>query len=199
MKNERYELSDFRHLTRSLSKFFKMSQETALYYVTCWFRLYEQSLTPINSSVTHKVSGPETISKDLLLSGRPYHTEVQLYRSLQDLRQCFIGVEVNRYDEPVIQQINKLIHETRDTFFAKHRFEIDDPETVYSICCDHLVPESNEPMEILYDDHMEEFLRKHARAFYGDCYEDENERLDVDTKAHFRSASCQHCHICQQQ
>ena len=46
MKNEKYALSDFRHLTKSLIKFFKMSQETALYYVSCWFRLHVQTLTP---------------------------------------------------------------------------------------------------------------------------------------------------------
>ncbi|MEA4890788.1 MAG: hypothetical protein VB070_15125 [Clostridiaceae bacterium] len=198
MKNEKYELSDFRHLARSLIKFFKMSQETALYYVSCWFRLYEQRIAPTNSLVPQKVFEAGDVSSELMLSGRPYHTEIQLYRSLESLRQSFIGVEVNRYDEPVIQQINKLVHEIRDTFFAKHRIEIDDPETVYSTCRDHLVPESSEPMQILYDDHMEEILRKHARAFYGDCYENEYGAKDVDTKAHIRSTSCQHCHICPQ-
>lgn len=193
MKNEKYAPSDFRHLAKSLIKFFKMSQETALYYVSCWFRLHVQTLTTSNSN-----SSPVSISSELLMSGRPYHTEIQLYRSLESLRQTFVGVEVNRYDEPVIQQINKLVHEIRDAFFAKHRLEIDDPETVYSICREHLVPESSEPMQIMYDDHMEEILRKHARAFYGDCYEGEYGPKEVDTKAHSRSNSCQHCHVCPQ-
>lgn len=193
MKNEKYAPSDFRYLAKSLIKFFKMSQETALYYVSCWFRLHVQTLTPPNSTLS-----PVSISAELLLSGRPYHTEIQLYRSLESLRQTFVGVEVNRYDEPVIQQINKLVHEIRDAFFAKHRLEIDDPETVYSICQEHLVPDSSEPMQIMYDDHMEEILRKHARAFYGDCYEGEYGPKEVDTKAHIRSNSCQHCHVCPQ-
>lgn len=193
MKNEKYAPSDFRHLAKSLIKFFKMSQETALYYVSCWFRLHVQTLTPSNSN-----SSPVSISSELLMSGRPYHTEIQLYRSLESLRQTFVGVEVNRYDEPVIQQINKLVHEIRDAFFAKHRIEIDDPETVYSICREHLVPDSSEPMQIMYDDHMEDILRKHAHAFYGDCYEGEYGPMEVDTKAHSRSNSCQHCHVCPQ-
>lgn len=145
MKNEKYSLSDFRHLTKSLIKFFKMSQETALYYVSCWFRLHEQTLTPPNSTLP-----TVNISSELLMSGRPYHTEIQLYRSLESLRQTFVGAEVNRYDEPLIQQINKLVHEIRDAFFAKYRLEIDDPETVYSICREHLVPDSSEPMQIMY-------------------------------------------------
>ena len=198
MKNEKYTLSDFRHLSRSLIKFFKMSQETALYYVSCWFRLYEQTITPSKPSVPHKALDSVGLSSDLLMSGRPYHTEIQLYRSLESLRQTFVGVEMNRYDEPVIQQINKLVHEIRDAFFAKHRLEIDDPETVYSMCREHLVPDSSEPMQIMYDDHMEEILRKHARAFYGDCYEGEYGPKEVDTKAHSRSNSCQHCHVCPQ-
>lgn len=190
MKNEKYAPSDFRHLAKSLIKFFKMSQETALYYVSCWFRLHVQTLTPPNSNLS-----PVSISSELLMSGRPYHSEIQLYRSLESLRQIFVGAEANRYDEPVIQQINKLVHEIRDAFFAKHRIEIDDPETVYSICREHLVPDSSEPMQIMYDDHMEEILRKHARAFYGDCYEGEYGPKEVDTKAHSRSNSCQHCHM----
>jgi DNA repair protein RadC len=193
MKNEKYAPSDFRHLAKSLIKFFKMSQESALYYVSCWFRLHVQTLTPPNSNLS-----PVSISSELLMSGRPYHTEIQLYRSLESLRQTFVGAEVNRYDEPVIQQINKLVHEIRDAFFAKHRIEIDDPETVYSICREHLVPDSSEPMQIMYDDHMEEILRKHAHAFYGDCYEGEYGPTEVDTKAHIRSNSCQHCHVCPQ-
>lgn len=193
MKNEKYAPSDFRHLAKSLIKFFKMSQESALYYVSCWFRLHVQTLTPPNSNLS-----PVSISSELLMSGRPYHTEIQLYRSLESLRQTFVGAEVNRYDEPVIQQINKLVHEIRDAFFAKHRIEIDDPETVYSICREHLVPDSSEPMQIMYDDHMEEILRKHARAFYGDCYEGEYGPKEVDTKAHSRSNLCQYCHVCPQ-
>ena len=198
MKNEKYAPSDFRHLAKSLIKFFKMSQETALYFVSCWFRLHEQTFTPPNPTVSHKVFDSVGLSSELLMSGRPYHTEIQLYRSLESLRQIFVGAEVNRYDEPVIQQINKLVHEIRDAFFAKYRLEIDDPETVYSICREHLVPDSSEPMQIMYDDHMEEILRKHARAFYGDCYESEYGPKEVDTKAHSRSNSCQYCHVCPQ-
>lgn len=198
MKNEKYAPFDFRHIAKSLIKFFKMSQETALYYVGCWVRLYEQTFTPPNQSLPRKTSESNSLSTELLMSGRPYHTEIQLYRSLESLRHTFVGVEVNRYDEPVIQQINKLVHEIRDAFFAKHRIEIDDPETVYSICREHLVPDSSEPMQIMYDDHMEEILRKHARAFYGDCYEGEYGPKEVDTKAHSRSNSCRRCHVCPQ-
>lgn len=108
MKNEKYAPSDFRHLAKSLIKFFKMSHETALYYVSCWVRLYEQTFTPPNPSLPSKISESNSIYSELLLSGRPYHTEIQLYRSLESLRQTFVGVEVNRYEEPVIQQIKSL-------------------------------------------------------------------------------------------
>lgn len=91
------------------------------------------------------------INMDKWDEGKPYHTEVQLYKSMQSLFPNIGGTEgVALLPEPAAH-LRALMNDLRERFRKSYGMEIDDERTVYSLCEETLEPELEVPVCIRSD------------------------------------------------
>ena len=142
-------LLGYRHMYRSLLRFFSMGKSDALallypLYIgnldSCQYEKVPLNMIELTTDGFHSLAVP---------FARPYHTEVQLFRSM-------IGLLRNIRYEATIQDTRNAMKQFRTMIDSlEFRFEntydcaITDPKTTFSECWTRLIVRDSEPMTAL--------------------------------------------------
>jgi len=138
----------YRHMYRSLIRFCGMdgSDASAL--------LYPLYIGNVDSCVYTGVPLTELeLSRDGFCSltepyARPYHTELQMYRSMIGLLRNIRKEATIEETRAAVRQFNRLIAALQDRFEAVYECEITDPKTRYNECWGRLTVRRSEPLTI---------------------------------------------------
>lgn len=72
----------------------------------------------------------------------PYHTEIQLYRSVQTLYHMAITNHLEPEATPIVQELEQLMHSINNRFFLCYGCFIESELTTYTFCEDTLEPQN---------------------------------------------------------
>jgi len=84
--------------------------------------------------------------------GRPYRTEVQLFRASEAVLAGLHFAALNKTQLMAVVQLSCMMDDTELRFYKAFDMEIDDPRTVYRECVMRLVPREDEPAVCLMRD-----------------------------------------------
>lgn len=140
----RFNLKGYAHLYRSLLRFIGMeARETKrLLYLLNTANLDSYRYRYPDRYVME--SDPGLFAKHLDSAVRPYHTEVQLYKSLHCLRQ---NIDMGYIVEEQRQAVRQLMCIMRNLEYRFHKcfgIDIDDKQTIYAECAYDLIPDEDE-------------------------------------------------------
>ena len=142
-------LSGYRHMYRSLLRFFPLTQEEAL---TLLYALYIGNLdtchherTPLQ--VTELTT--EGFCSLTVIYARPYHTEVQMYRSMHALLHSIRYEAAIQDTRLAIRHFRALVGTLENRFERIYDCEITDPRTTYALCWSRLTVRREEPLTAL--------------------------------------------------
>lgn len=140
-----FNLQGYANLYRSLLRFTSMGS------MECKRLLYTLNTANIDSfSLRHPYS--QMIESDMTgfwrfldKNGYPYHTEVQLYKSLEYLFRNIDDSALTGQQKEAVQQLTCIIENLGYRFQKAHGVEIDSDSTVYGKCIYGLVTGEFEP------------------------------------------------------
>ena len=147
-------IEGYRHMYRSLMRYFSLSRMDAAGL------LYPLYLGNIDSYTYLGVSVPEVeLAREAFYSlaepyARPYHTELQMCRSMLSLQRNIRREAIIRESSAAVQQLNLLIDTLMNRFERVYDCEITDPRTRYDECWGRLTVRKSEPLTIFKCDRL---------------------------------------------
>jgi hypothetical protein len=139
-------LMGYRHMYRSLLRFFPINDLRALELL---YRLY------IGNLDSCQYAGIPLIMMELTPDGfyslttplvRPYHTEVQLYRSMNGLLRNIHHEATIQDTRSAVRQFHTMIESLERRFENTYGCSITDPKTTYDECWNRLTIRNSEPL-----------------------------------------------------
>lgn len=140
------------HLFRSLLRFSRLSVGDAAGLVHMLNTANLDSYRDAYPGIPVYENGPLHFSKCLFGAGRPYRTEVQLYKSLEALKRNINYDALTSMQREAVQQMQCVAANLKFDFYKVFGLEIDSPLTVYRQCRNHLIPHEDEPSVCLFKD-----------------------------------------------
>lgn len=126
--------------TRSLVRFCGMPHYEALSFLNqCARANFDAYRAADPDNRTGSVHG---IDMDKWAEGKPYYTEVQLYKSMQVLFLNIGGANDVAILPETASHLRALMNDLRERFLHSYGMEIDDERTVYTLCEDTLEPQN---------------------------------------------------------
>ena len=141
-------LTGYRHMYRSLLRFFGMSKPDALgllypLYIgnldTCQYEDIPITITELTPDGFYSLTGPYA---------RPYHTEIQLYRSMNGLLHNIEREATIQSTRNAIKQFRGMADDLERRFENTYECDITDPKTTYRDCWNRLIVRDKEPLNI---------------------------------------------------
>jgi len=139
----------FRHMLRSMLRF------TGLLDIEIYNMLYSLYLANIDSVIYANGRAdiielsPSGFSSFLDVYARPYHTEVQMYKSMEGLTGNINRKAIIEDGKTALTKLNHVMTELEDRFEMAYGFPITDPRTTYQECWYRLTVRKTEPMTVL--------------------------------------------------
>lgn len=141
-------LIGYRHMYRSLLRFYPNNEPETL---SLLYRLY---IGNIDSCL---YTGVPLIMMELTPDGfcslttpfvRPYHTEVQLYRSMNGLLNNIRREATIEDTRGAVRQFRRMIESLESRFECTYGCAITDPKTTYDACWNRLTVRDSEPLTV---------------------------------------------------
>ena len=147
-------IEGYRHMYRSLMRYFYLDRQDA---ATLLYPLY---MGNIDTCTYYGVQIPEIeLSRDAFYSlaepyARPYHTELQMCRSLLSLQHSIQQEAAIQETRTATQRLDLLINTLMNRFERVYDCEITDPRTRYDECWGRLTVRKSEPRTIFKCDKL---------------------------------------------
>ncbi len=147
-------IEGYRHMYRSLMRYFNLDRQAAASL------LYPMYVGNIDTCTYHEVPIPEIeLSRDAFYSlaepyARPYHTELQMCRSMLSLQRNVQQVATIQETRTATRQLDLLINTLMNRFERVYECEITDPRTRYDECWSRLTVRKSEPLTIFKCDKL---------------------------------------------
>ena len=123
---------------RSLVRFCGMERDEALTLTNRFARLnFDLFRAAAPEDRQGEIRG---LSLEMWHEALPYHTEIQLYRSVQTLYAMAISNHIEPESAPIVQELEQLMHNINDRFFLCYSCFIESELTTYVFCEDTLEP-----------------------------------------------------------
>lgn len=87
---------------------------------------------------------------------RPYHTEVQFYKSMLALYRSIDYRAITESQREAKRKLRCILTDINSRFWHTYGLDIDSAETVYNECAYSLIPDEWEPTVCLMDDYAEQ-------------------------------------------
>ena len=141
-------LIGYRHMYRSLLRFCPVNEPDALALL---YRLYIGNLDScLYASVplTMMELSPDGFCSLVVPFARPYHTEVQLFRSMHGLLRNIHHEATIQDTRCAVRQFRMLIESLELRFEQIYGCAITDPKTTYDECWNRLTVRNSEPLTV---------------------------------------------------
>lgn len=141
-------LMGYRHMYRSLLRFCPVSEPEALELL---YRLYIGNLDSCiyaGIPLTMMELTPDGFCSLIDPFARPYHTEVQLYRSMNGLLRNIRREATIQDTRGAVRQFRILIESLEQRFEHIYGCAITDPKTTYDECWNRLTVRNSEPLTV---------------------------------------------------
>ncbi|MEG1513396.1 MAG: hypothetical protein RSD95_00765 [Clostridia bacterium] len=141
-------LIGYRHMYRSLLRFYPISKPEALallypMYIgnldTCQYENIPLTMMELTSDGFYSLAEP---------FARPYHTEIQLYRSMNGLLSNIKHEATVQKTRTTVKQYRNMIDALEDRFENTYDCTITDPQTTYGLCWNRLIVRDSEPLTV---------------------------------------------------
>lgn len=142
-------LMGYRHMYRSLLRFFSLPRQEAL---SLLYALYIGNLDTchyegVPPQVTELTA--EGFCSLVSVYARPYHTEVQMYRSMHALLRSIRYEATIQDTRRAISRFRILAGTLENRFEDTYDCDITDPKTTYALCWSRLTVRREEPLTAL--------------------------------------------------
>lgn len=147
-------IEGYRHMYRSLMRYFSLDRMDAAEL------LYPLYVGNIDTCAYFSVPVPEVeLSRDAFYSlaepyARPYHTELQLYRSMNTLLRSIHREASIQETRAAVRCFEMMVSALMDRFERVYDCEITDPRTRYDECWGRLTVRKSEPLTIFKCDKL---------------------------------------------
>lgn len=145
----------YRHMYRSLMRFFSLDRLEAASL------LYPLYIGNLDTCQYNKVKPPEMeLTREGFYSlsepfARPYHTELQMYRSMNSLLHNIQREATIQETRRAVRIFTNMINTLENRFESVYDCGITDPKTRYDECWGRLTVRPSEPLTVLKREHTE--------------------------------------------
>jgi len=147
-----FSITGYTYLYRSLLRFGKLNVNEAKELV---YWLNTANLDSYGNAHPDRVlfqSAPFMFFRKLDENQRPYRTEVQLYKSLESLKNNINFDVLIGHQREAVQKMNCIMSNLEFNFYKVFDMEIDCWLTVYRECRNHLIPYEDEPSVCMFNE-----------------------------------------------
>ena len=152
MSAKLFSIVGYAHLYRSLLRFGKMNINEAKEFIYCLNTANIDTYNNTYPDVLLFQSSPVKFCERLSGNERPYRTEVQLYKSLETLKNNIDFDVLINIQREAVQNMNRIMSNLEFNFYKVFDTEIDSAVTVYGQCRKHLIPYEDEPSVCMFNE-----------------------------------------------